>query len=293
MQACEALPFRPMPKAILYGNIGTWGSLGVDSEGRLFQSIDEVSDRFGALCSRFQEESGFGQALRCHADLIGVAPTGRISRTEQVAQRLVDDHGALLSIDMRPSASKSYGDIVAEIHDVFSGETSIISDEFLDAHPVGLSLDLEQHVVLKGWRPTAYWINLMCNTHRDLMVARGHSEDELDCFLYEFAKPTMVWNPDKLEPWIYAALMSRADYDRTVDELERDGVPITEDTIRERALQIKDEWIDLYRAAYEGADRIGCMFVEADYLTPGERDMFSFEDGLNYFGHKCDVYSFQ
>jgi len=281
------------PRAIFYGGLRTWGSLGLDDTGGLFQSVDAVAARFEERCEEKRLESGLGDDLQCQADLITVAPTGRVTSTQGVAERLIEDFGARISIDIRANARETYKDIEAEVRYLFSGRSYVFTREFLELNAVGLSLDFEPQVVVSQLYPSAYWTNRICNAYKDAMLGHGHDAAHLECWTYEFGRPTMVSDAENLEPWIYPMLMSYIEKDMVENRLIRDGIEVTDDNIRKVALEVKEFWIDNVNSEYAASEKMGCMFFEAPYLFDSERDMFSFEEGLQAFGDKCDIVAFQ
>ena len=268
-----------------YGNRGTWGSLGLDDEGTMWPDVDAVVARYASLCEQARIDSGLGETLRCGADLIGYAPTGYLSVTEDVADRLISEYDARITIDIRTSGSLSFAEVYNIVERIFSGESSIVSNDFLEAHPIGLSLDYEPQIVDGPYTSvTASVANEACGAHRDLMTARGHDPDELWCFLYEFGNPPMMADGYLLDPWVFPVLMS-ATCGRTGDG----------DTPEERqaALDLKEGWIDNVAAEYSNTDITGCMLFLVPYLMTGQRDQFTFVEAIEAFGDKCDVFSFQ
>ncbi|MCC6750214.1 MAG: hypothetical protein IT371_21280 [Deltaproteobacteria bacterium] len=294
--APEPAPPPPYPatKVVFYGNLGTWGSLGVDDHAKTYRTAEEVAARYEELCTRTRTQTGLGEKLACQADLIAVSPRGRVARTESVAQLLVDRYKAPLSLDIRSDGHVSPAAIKAEVEQIFRGKTRIISKAFLEKHPVGLSLDFEPQICDGGYGAiSARAINGICGVHRQIMAEYGHDVSKLDCFLYEYGRPTIVADGENLEPYVYPMLMSVADRDRVTRELVRDRKPTTSEAVVSAALDLKALWIDWMRDEYKNAKVTGCMFFTVPYLTIGQRDHFSFLEGMKRFGQKCDVISFQ
>lgn len=289
---CEAVPFRALPKLLFYGNLGAWGSLGLDDNGTMWKSVAEVSARFGSLCAQKRAVSAIGNHLTCQADLIAIAPNNAVSSTQAVAERLLADHGARVSLDVRTKGQVTYAALQKQVDDLFAGKTSAVSSAFLTAHPVGLSLDFEPQVVDGHMTPTAAITNAICGVYKARMLGYGHKAEDLECFTYEYGYP-MVSDASKLEPWIYPVLMSMSDRNHAIAELKSAGLPVTEPNIVARALLRKEYWIDHLAAAYSATPVTGCMFADAAYLTVGQADAFTFAQGVAAYGHKCDVYSFQ
>lgn len=284
-QACEDVRFKKLPFVHFYGNRGTWGSLGLDDSGTMWPDVDAVIARFDSLCQQAQSDSGLGEHLRCGADVIGYAPTGYLPVTGQVVDRLITEHDARITIDIRTSTSLAWAEVQAIVENIFSGTSGIIDDTLLDAHPIGLSLDYEPQIVGGGYTAVpASVANAACGAHRSLMTARGHAADDLWCFLYEFGHPTMMGNGDELDPWVFPVLMSGT--------CGRFGDGSTPESVQD-SLDLKETWIDNVTVEYANARDIGCMFFTVPYLTVTQSDQFTFVQALEAFGDKCSVYSFQ
>jgi len=285
LEACEAVRFLPLPSAHFYGNRGTWGSLGLDDTGTMLPDVDAVVARFDELCSRARLDTGLGGHLRCGADLIGYAPTGYLPVTQSVAERLIAEHDARITIDIRTRGDLSFGEVQSIVQAIFSGTSGIVDNAFLDAHPLGLSLDYEPQIVDGDYTAvSAATANAACGVHRDLMTARGHDPDELWCFLYEFGRPTMMADGENLDPWVFPVLMTAT--------MGATGDGDTPEEVQ-AALELKESWIDNVAAEYAATDVTGCMFFLVPYLTTTQRDQFTFPQALEAFGDKCSVYSFQ
>jgi hypothetical protein len=292
--ACQAAKLRPVPKAYFYGNLGTWGWLGLDDRARSLRTSADVVARFGQLCEEARRESGLGAEMPCHADLIAVSPRGWVRPTEQVAKAILDAHpDATLSLDVRERDGASFATVAADVERLFDG-SSWMSREVLARHPFGLSLDLEPQIGPNGGNAvasavSAATVNAMCDAYRDRMIALGHPREKLTCFLYEYAKPTMVKDPQNLSPWIFPVLMSSPTITRTRAELVRR----TPADVAARGLAIAEEWVDIMRRSYASSGVHGCMFFQAGYLTDGQRNPFTYADAAKAFGGKCDIHSFQ
>ncbi|MFH1435980.1 MAG: hypothetical protein ABIJ56_09715 [Pseudomonadota bacterium] len=268
-----------------YGNRGTWGSLGLNDEGTMWPDVDAVVARFASLCEQARIDAGMGEELRCGADVIGYAPTGYLPVTQEVVTRLITEHDARVTIDIRTRGSLSWAEVQAIVNNIFSGTSSIIDSDTLGAYPIGLSLDYEPQIVDGDYTYIpASVANNACATHRDLMTARGHDPGDLWCFLYEFGLPPMMGDGASLDPWIFPMLMSGT--------CGRTGDGDTPEEV-EAALALKETWIDNVTEEYVNSDITGCMLFLAPYLTVTQSDQFSFPQALEAFGDKCDVYGFQ
>jgi len=258
--------------------------------------VDEVVDRYGELCQRARSQSGLGEHLKCHADLIGYAPTGYLWITQEVAQRLITEYGATITIDIRTDTASSFSKVYGIVDKIFTGQSGVVSSGFLDQHPIGLSLDFEPQVI-GGMGVSAYWTNKICNRHRELMTNRGHEPKDLVCFLYEFGNPPMMFDGENLEPYIFPILMSIAAEELVDAKLRAEGKDPskTPDEVKEAmALEYKESWVDNIAAEYTNTDYTGCMFFRAGYLAEySSKDKFTFIQALDAFANKCDVYSFQ
>ena len=279
--------------AFFYGNAGTWGWLGLADDASLLKTPAQVSARFDELCDDARAVHPDGADLPCHADLIAVAPTADISKTQAVAEQLIADHGASISLDLRTRGSVTFTQVRQKVASIFAGNTSIVSEQFLRDNLVGLSLDLEPQVVESGWRPSAAQVNAMCDAYRDTMISYGHDASDLWCFLYEFGHPTMVLDGENLDPWVFPILMSGATRPRVLADLNAMGLPATPENLRDVGLDIKEAWIDEVDAEYSQSGIMGCMLFTAPYLTQSQRDMFDFADAIGAFDDKCDIWSFQ
>ena len=275
LPACEAIDAAPLPFALFYGGYKTWGSLALRDDGAYQPTVEAVSTRFGELCTAARAESGLGADLPCHADLIGYAPAGHVASTERVAERLIADHGASITIDMRPPPSMTYATFEQVADRIFRGESPVVSEDFLRDHPIGLSLDFENSVVggIQGPAPAAV-VNRICRRHQQQMVDLGHDPAALTCFVYDFAGHYLVADPEHLDPSVFPINMGIAS--GTMDAIAR----------KERA-------IDATRSAYTNAERMGCMFFTAPYLSSAQRDGFDFADAYAAFGHRCGVIAYQ
>jgi len=286
--SCLAIAYKKLPIALFYGNLGTWGWLGLDDQARLYGTVDEVVAKFETLCQQTRTETGLGEHLKCHADLIGYAVVGYIRATQEVAHRLIEEQDATITIDIRTRPEKPWSFVQQIVSQIFSGNTTVVSKEFLQTHPIGLSLDLEPQLDPGegSYYSVPAWVaNWLCNTHRDLMISYGHDPNDLICFLYEYANPTMVGDGENLEPYILPVLMTIVDKYRVM--------PGTHEELVQKALALKELWIDETNRAYPLTDITGCMFFTAPYLTLGQRDYFTFEQAWDAFGDKCDIHAFQ
>lgn len=296
--SCENVPFRALPKAYFYGNVGTWGWLGLDDQANLYRSEDQVVGRYRELCAQVRSESGLGQDMPCHADLIAYTPNGYIRKTEELATRLADAEGATLSIDFRGRASTTWPELTREIERLFKGESVALSREFLETHRVGLSLDLEpqigpsEGVGIYGFAEASV-VNTMCDTYRQIMIGYGHDPAGLECFLYEYAKPTMVLDPEHLAPYVHAVLMSGVSVRWAQSETAKKGLRGSTENWSKVGLEGQREWIDRTRRAYGEDKPFGCMFYSAPYLRDTQRNPFTFADASAHFADVCDIYSFQ
>lgn len=296
--SCERVPERPMPKAYFYGNLGTWGWLGLDDRAGILRTEDDVVGRFDELCHMARDGANLGERMPCHADLITATPRGYVRATESVARKILERKGATVSIDIRTSSGVSWSGVMSRIVQLFEGKTSALSKAFLEEHAVGLSLDLEPQIGPTGAAGLysgvqAATVNAFCDAYRQRMLALGHDSDKLTCFLYEYAKPTMVNDPENLAPYVFPVLMSVPTDERVMDELAREGAPRDSETRAQRGIEIQRRWIDLVKAKYPADRPMGCMFFVAPYLQIGERTSFDYPQGVRGFGNACDIYSFQ
>jgi hypothetical protein len=190
-----------------------------------------------------------------------------------------------VTIDVRTAEALSWAEVLALVVEIFDGTSPIVSEAFLDAHPIGLSLDYEPQIVGGGYTGVpASVANAACNAMRDRMTARGHDPAELWCFLYEYGNPPMIVDGAAVDSWIFPMLMSGT--------MGRTGDGDTPEEVA-AALALKESWIDNLEAEYSATDFTGCMLFLAPYLTTGQSDQFTFPQALEAFGDKCAVFSFQ
>lgn len=298
MAECESIEEKPLPRAYFYGGLKTWGWLALGDQAKRLETQAEVTAHFDELCSMARDGARLGSEMKCHADLIGVSPRGWVRSTEALARDLIDNHGATVSIDVRTSMGAKFTEVEAEIDRIFNGKWGRLSSQFLDDYTFELSLDLEPQVGPDGGGSVASAVsaaemNRMCAIYRNAMIAHGHDGAELRCFLYEYSKPTMIRDPEHLDPWIYPVVMSSPTQERIGNQLEKEGVNPTMDTLRERGLDVFEEWMNRVRTKYPKDRPMGCMFFSAPYLGIGERNPFTYAQGVQRVGELCDIYSFQ